>query len=267
MKIWTATAFNTAPDSENQIHGDELAKKYGFEGGLVPGTTISAYLAHPIIEFWGKDWLDRGYANFYITSPLYDNEKFKVVTKQQRENHFNTNLIRENGVCSANAEMSLPKVIPEPPILRKDDFAKSDFLAPIATKEVWENLKDNGCRAFKYNWEINNPLIYLKDPNLMPEILQPNKGGYSNLCFLLGCSNWVLAGNGYMNPWVHLSTSSQNYKAVPMGTNLITEMEINRVFEKKGHEFIDVNVNLFDENDASCVMSINLVAIYKLRGA
>ena len=55
-------------------------------------------------------------------------------------------------------------------------------------------------------------------------------------------------------------------QAVPMGTNLISEMEINRVFEKKGHEFVDVNVNLFDENDGSCMMSINLVAIYKLRG-
>jgi len=70
-----------------------------------------------------------------------------------------------------------------------------------------------------------------------------------------------------MNPWVHLQTISQNYKAVPLGTSLIAEMEINNIYEKKGHEFIDVFVNLFDEKDESCVMSINLIAIYKLRGS
>ena len=26
-------------------------------------------------------------------------------------------------------------------------------------------------------------------------------GGFSNLCFLLGCSNWSLSGNADMNPW------------------------------------------------------------------
>jgi hypothetical protein len=50
MNTWSEIAFNTAPDSENRIHGDELAKEYGFEGGLVPGVTISAYKVHPVIE-------------------------------------------------------------------------------------------------------------------------------------------------------------------------------------------------------------------------
>ena len=53
MNIWSGVALNTAPDSQNQIHSDELAKEYGFEGGLVPGVTISAYLVHPMIDKWG----------------------------------------------------------------------------------------------------------------------------------------------------------------------------------------------------------------------
>ncbi|GIS33342.1 MAG: hypothetical protein Ct9H90mP4_12560 [Gammaproteobacteria bacterium] len=39
MKNWSAIAFNTAPDSKIDS-GDELAKEYGFEGGLVPGVTF-----------------------------------------------------------------------------------------------------------------------------------------------------------------------------------------------------------------------------------
>ena len=30
MKTWAAEALNTAPDSKNEIHGDKLAKEFGF---------------------------------------------------------------------------------------------------------------------------------------------------------------------------------------------------------------------------------------------
>ena len=122
MRNWSATAFNTAPDSENKIHGDELAKEYGFEGGLVPGVTISAYLIHPVIELWGEEWLEKGFANCRITSPLYDNENFEVILDTIKDNHINTSLIRSNGVLSANAEVSITRELPEPPLLRKDKF-------------------------------------------------------------------------------------------------------------------------------------------------
>ena len=80
MKTWAAEALNTAPDSKNEIHGDKLAKEFGFKGGLVPGVTISAYLLHPVIEKWGIEWLNNGFAKCMITSPLYDKEKFEVIS-------------------------------------------------------------------------------------------------------------------------------------------------------------------------------------------
>ena len=264
---WEGIAFNTAPDSENKIHGDDLAQQYGFEGGLVPGVTISAYLAHPAIKKWGKEWLDRGYANCRITSPLYDEESFSVKSSITDENKLNTILIRSNGVISANAEMHLSDDKPIPPTYRGDKIANDEYKPPVAEKHIWKKLQYEGCLAFKFNWGEINPLLYLRDENELPHLLQPQKEGYSNLAFLLGCSNWILAGNAYMNPWIHLQTISQNYEAVEMNTSLIAEMEINKIFEKKGHEFIDVYVNLFKENDKKCVMSINLTAIYKLRGS
>ena len=68
-----------------------------------------------------------------------------------------------------------------------------------------------------------------------------------------------------MNPWVHLQTKSQNYRSVPIDTTLIAEMSVQDFYEKKGHEFIDVNVNLFEDTSLQCCMSINLLAIFKLR--
>jgi hypothetical protein len=84
--------------------------------------------------------------------------------------------------------------------------------------------------------------------------------------FLLGCSNWALAANAFMNPWVHLETRSQNYRAVPPDSNIIAEMAVTDFYNRKGHEFVDVEVNLFDESDDACVCTIALRAIYRLRG-
>jgi len=267
MNTWTAKALNTAPDSENRIHSDELAQEYGFEGGLVPGVTISAYLVHPLVELWGKEWLDKGYANCRITSPLYDEELFEVKTDVIDASRANTTLVRENGVVSANAEVALTEALPPAPLLRKDKLADRDYEAPQASRMIWERLKSEGCRSFTYSWPDDDPVIYLTDEKLLPTLLQPQMGGYANLSFLLGCSNWILAANAFMNPWVHLQTISQNYRAVSLNSALIAQMEINKIYEKKGHEFIDVFVNLFDQQDEMCVMTINLTAIYKLRGS
>ena len=267
MNRWTATALNTAPDSENRIHSDELAQEYGFEGGLVPGVTISAYLVHPLVELWGKEWLDKGYANCRITSPLYDEELFEVKTDVIDASRANTTLVRGNGVVSANAEVALTEALPPAPLLRKDKLADRDYEAPQASRMIWERLKSEGCRSFTYSWPDDDPVNYLTDEKLLPTLLQPQMGGYANLSFLLGCSNWILAANAFMNPWVHLQTISQNYRAVSLNSALIAQMEINKIYEKKGHEFIDVFVNLFDQQDEMCVMTINLTAIYKLRGS
>ena len=262
---WQATALNTAPDSENQIHSDELAKEYGFKGGLVPGVTVSAYLLHPVIELLGKSWLERGYANCKITAPLYDGETFEVSSEDFKEGQINTFLKNQEGKIIANAESKLLKDSIPKPIYRGDPIVQENYKAPVASFTVWEKLKKEGCKAFKFYWGGDKTLIYLSNEKKLPKLLQPNEVGYANLCFLLGCSNWILAGNAFMNPWVHLQTKSQNYRPVPMDTTLISEMSVKDFYEKKGHEFIEVDVNLFENKSLQCCMSINLLAIFKLR--
>ena len=265
MNPWKAYALNTAPDSENQIHSDDLAKRYGFKGGLVPGVTVSAYLLHPVIESSGMAWLEKGYANCKITSPLYDGENFEVISEILREGQTNTFLKNEDGKIIANAESKILENIPSKPKYRGDLLIQEEFKAPVASFAEWKKLKKEGCKAFKFHWGGDNPLIYLSDEKKLPLILQPSKSGHANLSFLLGCANWILAGNAFMNPWVHLETKSQNYKAVSIETTLIAEMSVIDFYEKKGHEFIEVEVNLFEEKSKQCCMSINQLAIFKLR--
>jgi hypothetical protein len=264
---WQAVAFNQAQDSANEIHGDRVAKEYGFRGGLVPGVTISAYLIHPAVEAWSLDFLNRGAAHVRVGSPLYDEEPFSVNILEQDSTTYRAEITQPDGTVSATAEVSLPEMAPVAPHRRGDPIAEDGFEPPQASFDTFENLRAHGCRAFRYHWgSKHNMRSYVRDAALIPELHRLDGPGYANMGFLLGCSNWVLASNAHMNPWVHLETSSQNYRAVPPDTGIVVEMSVSDFYEKKGHEFVDVDVHLFDEADEACLATINLRAIYKLRG-
>ena len=64
------TAVNTAPDSENRMHSDEVAKRYGFRGGLVPGVTVFGYLAQVFEDDQGPEWQSQGWGELRLIRPF-----------------------------------------------------------------------------------------------------------------------------------------------------------------------------------------------------
>ena len=71
-------AVNTAADSENKIHNAAIAAEYGFRGGLVPGVTVYGYLTAPIVERFGRAWLERGAMQVRFFQPVYDGDDVMV---------------------------------------------------------------------------------------------------------------------------------------------------------------------------------------------
>ena len=46
VQTYRVSAYNTSKLSENKIHDDAVARKFGFSGGLVPGVDVMAYMMH-----------------------------------------------------------------------------------------------------------------------------------------------------------------------------------------------------------------------------
>ena len=44
LGVYAVEAFNTAKQSENKMHDDAVARRFGFDGGLVPGVEVLAYM-------------------------------------------------------------------------------------------------------------------------------------------------------------------------------------------------------------------------------
>ncbi len=71
-------ARNTSTGSENKIHDDSVARRYGFGGGLVPGVSVYAYATRPLVEALGRDWLERGTASVKFVKPIFDGDDVRV---------------------------------------------------------------------------------------------------------------------------------------------------------------------------------------------
>ncbi len=265
---WSGEAFNQIPDSDNRIHSDALAKAYGFTGALVPGVTVSSYLLHPAVQAWGLLWLERGSAHVSIKSPLYDRMRFDVHVTPQAD-AYKAELLSDGRLC-AMAEVGLPDRPPTAPEMRGDTLIRADFKAPEVSRALMEALRIDGCAAVRYRWSADHEMAsYLRQQQQQSALLRTDgaegTGGFANMAFLLGCANRHFAAIAHINPWIHMETWSQNYQPVALGTELISEMKVTQLFEKKGHEFADCEFNLFRADDRTAVCSITQRAIYQLR--
>ena len=78
-------AHNTSKQSENKIHDDAVARRYGFSGGLVPGVDVMAYMMHLPVAKWGRAFLERGLIETRFVKPVYDGEIAEATADQSND--------------------------------------------------------------------------------------------------------------------------------------------------------------------------------------
>lgn len=265
-RSYDGVAFNPVPGSENRIHSDDVARQHGFRGGLVPGVVISAYLVEPAVRAWGLDFLARGRAAIAVRKPLYDGDRFEVRIRESFERGYEGALVAPDGVTCADARVELPATSLAPPVRRGDPPVPEAGSRPPATREALERLRERGMGSIRARFERDVPLAaYHRDVRAMPELVRAEPGGYANAGLVLGLTNWVLAANVCLGPWLHLQADAQNHAPVPLGSEVVVEAAVADLFERKGHAFVDLDVAAF-LLEGPPVVRARLRAIYRLRG-
>ena len=96
-----------------------------------------------------------------------------------------------------------------------------------------EQLHQDGCKAFIDHWTLDHQMAnYLRDVSSMAKPFAVD--GYANPGFIVGMTNWIMASNVYMNPWILVEAGCQNYAAIPLGSKIIGEMSVVELFEQRG---------------------------------
>src|SRR3990170_5781152 len=110
IEPYRVTAYNTAKQSENKMHDDTVAKRYGFSGGLVPGVEVMAYMMHLPVAKWGRAFLERGLIEARFVKPVYDGE-IADVTGQESGGVMLIEVNSRGQLC-ATGSASLPASAP-----------------------------------------------------------------------------------------------------------------------------------------------------------
>src|SRR5690349_4317403 len=120
LQPYRVAAYNTAKASENKIHDDATAKRFGFRGGLVGGVHVYAYMTHLPVQRWGRAWLERGTGEARFGKPVYEGD-IAEISAIEDANGLELQ-VNSGGVLCATGRAGLPPAAPAMPSLT--DFKK-----------------------------------------------------------------------------------------------------------------------------------------------
>jgi hypothetical protein len=249
-------AFNTAAASENKIHDDTIARRFGFAGGLVPGVEVYAYMTHLAIERWGSTWLDRGNAECRFLSPVYDG-KIVDVTAAAEGDALAIRVESEGATC-ANGTVSLGAARSAP------KFERSRMPLPPATRPPADerSLAEGaslGMQPFRITPEY--AADYLRDVRETNPLYADKNLAHPGI--VLRLCNQALVQNVVLGPWIHVGSTVRNFSAARVDDELSVLARVVKNYERKGHRFVDLDVLVLAKDRV--IAQILHVAIYRPR--
>ncbi|MEO6317499.1 MAG: hypothetical protein ABIP36_01830 [Acidimicrobiales bacterium] len=250
-------AFNTATASANKIHDDEVAKRLGFRGGLVPGVDVYAYLCHPPLEAWGLAWLRQGTMRARFHQPVYDGHRVDITSADagRLELRDDDGELCADGVATLPTE---PALIPDP--ADWPDVAQVDDPPPAAPEAL---MPGTAFGLAPHGFHADHHRQYLDDVRATSAVCADE--GIAHSGWVLRDANYVLSANVRLGPWIHVESIVQHHDVVHDGDEVSARALVTKEWEHKGHRFVELDVlHLANKRPAARTRH---TAIYRPRGA
>jgi hypothetical protein len=233
----TLSAFNTATASENKIHDDAVASRFGFSGGLVPGVDVFAYLAHMPMAQWGKAWLSTGFMRARFAKPVYDGDAATVSAEMKGEELALSILARgelcASGMARAKGAEAPSTLLPEGdmPVHEQRPPASPASLAKGATLGTLRDVYTREA-GLKHIASVRDDAALYDD------------GRIANAAWLLRRANYVLADNVKLGPWIHVESAIDLHSLLTDGEDLEVRAMVADNVETKGHLMVVLDVQM-----------------------
>lgn len=258
LAAYEVRAFNTAAASENKIHDDTIARRFGFGGALVPGVVVFAYMAHMPVAQWGRAWLEHGEAECRFRKPVYDGALTRMTAAE--EDGGLTLDVESGGIHCATGRATLPaRQRQAPPIdslptgvpPAERPKASEASLAPGLALGIAPMVFDRAALS-DYLDEISET-----EPLYRTEgIVHPGQ--------ILRLANFALIHNVVLGPWIHVGSTVRFHGVAHAGEELTIRSKIASNTENKGHAIVALDAIVVADG-ARVVAEINHTAIWRPR--
>jgi acyl dehydratase len=260
LATYEVSAFNTGAASENKIHDDSVARRFGFRGGLVPGVEVYAYMAHMPVARWGHAWLEKGETACRFLKPVYDGALARVTATDKDQS---LSLSVENaGLRCATGAAFMPSDCRRAPAV---DALPASTLPAVRPKASETSLAPG--RAFAIApLTIDRVMlsIYLDDARETDPIYLAE--GLVHPGQILRLANNALVQNVLLGPWIHVGSKVRNHTAVRVGEQLTLRSKITSNVVSKGHAIAEFDA-IVVADEARTVAEITHAAIWRPRQA
>jgi len=255
---YRVVAFNTAHDSENKIHDDATARRFGFGGGLVPGVDVYGYMTHLPVMRWGRAWLERGTAECRFLKPVYDGDS-ATVTATESDGALDITVESRGEVC-ASGRASLPDTAPPLPAL--DTFRQVTQRAERPPADETSLAVGTWLGLAPYQVTPEMAARYLVDSHESAALYAEE--GLVHPRDILRTCNFAISRNVLLGPWIHTASRVRHLGLAHIGDEITARARIAANYEKKGHRFVDLDV-LVLKNRTEPIAVIAHTAIWRPR--
>jgi acyl dehydratase len=257
IEPYRVLAYNTSRQSENKIHDDAVARRFGFSGGLVPGVDVMAYMLHVPVAKWGRAFLERGLIEARFVRPVYDGEMADVTGEES--NGVLAIEVKSRGQLCATGSASLPLSAPQISI---SDFSETAAVAERRPVDAASYEVDKWLGTLPRSWAGVAANEYLTDVRETDPIYSSEGLGHPGL--LQRVMNKVLVDNAILGPWIHVGSRMQLLSAARSGDELTARAKVTGNYEKKGHRFVELDA-LVVANGRTPLAHCQHIAIFQPR--
>lgn len=258
-KVFRVTAHNTAPDSENKIHDDGIARTYGFRGGLVPGVTVYGYMVPAVLERFGRPWLERGGMALRLVAPCYEGETVltrcdgsTAIAADEAGSLYSSGVIIMNNVMNNVMNSAMNDVMNDIPERRVTPMPLHPLpeidRRPVASAETI--MPGRRLGTIRQSLDVTE------------EAAIPER--------LLRMANEIMVQNFRLGPWIHAGSEIRHHHLAACGQEITVCGVIHERFERKGRNFavaaLEMSAN-DGERDSLLVATVRHTFIYDLQKA
>lgn len=257
MSEHQVVARNYVSDSENRIHSDDVAKKYGFHGALVAGVAVYGHLTYPLVKQFGTRWLGHSVTSVRFLKPAYDGETLSIGLARDQSGYVSSCRNAE-GVLLAELQSTMPDALPEP-------MNPACFAVPCKPHERveidWDTVQP--MQPFTpWHWQITEDLNRTFARQVADDLPVYHEAAHPH--WLLATANRALVREYVMPAWIHVGSEIRMHRVLKVNETVEVRAIPLEKWEKKGHQFIRLYLSYTRDNELTT--EIFHTAIFRMAG-